>query len=98
MFCRARGYWVIACRGNTDPLKNFPYDYWIPQLEKFMAGGGCPLPEGVTVSCPAAGAGFPKDAWKPGGDPVSYFFCFFVLSFFLSLAIHPLLVHCPFQS
>ena len=59
----------ILSQGSTDPLKNFPYDFWLPQLEKFVTGDGCPLPAGTTVSCPAAGAGMPADSWKPGGDP-----------------------------
>ena len=59
----------ILSQGSEDPLKNFPYEFWIPQLEKFVAGGGCPLPAGTTVSCPAPGAGMPTDSWKPGGDP-----------------------------
>ena len=53
-----------------------------------MKGGGCPLPKGATVSCPAAGAGFPKDAWKPGGDSVSQFF----------LSIIPAAIHSLFMS
>jgi hypothetical protein len=59
----------ILNQGEADPTRNFPYAFWIPQLEKFMAGGGCPLPAGTIVSCPAAGAGMPPNSWKPGGDP-----------------------------
>ena len=49
----------VLRQGSTDPTKNFPYDFWVKQLERFMAGGGCPLPAGTTLSCPT-------DAWKPG--------------------------------
>ena len=59
----------ILSQGSEDPLKNFPLPFWLPQLERFVAGGGCPLPEGTAVSCPAPGAGMSADAWKPGGDP-----------------------------
>eukprot|EP01043_Picozoa_sp_COSAG02_P110619 COSAG02_NODE_46751_length_346_cov_1.032389_1_plen_92_part_01 len=59
----------ILSQGNVDPEKNFPYDFWIKPLEKFVTGKGCPLPPGTTVSCPAASKGMPEDSWKPGGDP-----------------------------
>ena len=59
----------VLRQDSDDADKNFPYDFWIKPLEKFMAGGGCPLPPGTTLSCPAAQAGMPVDAWMPGGDP-----------------------------
>ena len=64
----------ILSQGSADPAKNFPYDYWIPQLEKFVGGGGCPLPyldpdPMVPVGrCPSASAGMPKYSWLPGGE------------------------------
>ena len=62
----------ILSQGSTDPLKNFPYDFWLPQLEKFVTGDGCPLPAGTTVSCPAARAGCersPVHALRVGSLP-----------------------------
>lgn len=63
----------ILSQSSSDPYKNYPYDFWIPELERFMAGGGCPLPKISSgprdPSCPAAGPGMPADAWQPGGDP-----------------------------
>ena len=47
----------------------FPEPFWIPVLERYMAGGGCvakipaPLP-----TCPNASVGSRKSSWVPGGD------------------------------
>jgi outer membrane protein assembly factor BamB len=64
----------ILSQGNADPKKRFPYDFWVPELEKFVAGGGCPMPfldpdPMVPLgSCPVASAGMPINSWVPGGE------------------------------
>merc|ERR1719277_1672230 len=43
------------------PENNWPEPFWVPQLRRFMAGGGC-VPEPPAPSeCP------PEAGWKPGG-------------------------------
>jgi hypothetical protein len=44
-----------------------PEPFWIKQLEKFMAGGGCEPKLSPSVQCPAASVG-PKDSWRPASD------------------------------
>jgi hypothetical protein len=64
----------ILSQGHADALKNFPYNFWTPQLEKFVAGGGCPMPYldpdpmVPAGACPAASAGMPIYSWVPGGE------------------------------
>eukprot|EP01051_Picozoa_sp_SAG22_P015228 SAG22_NODE_1962_length_3242_cov_2.053452_2_plen_442_part_00 len=47
----------------------FPEPFWIPALERYVAGGGCeakvpaPLP-----TCPNASVGAKNTTWEPGGD------------------------------
>ena len=48
--------------------EGWPAPYWIPQLQKFMAGGGCALPA-PSVQCPAPGWA-PGD-WPHDGEPAS---------------------------
>eukprot|EP00038_Savillea_parva_P011118 m.195216 g.195216 ORF g.195216 m.195216 type:complete len:454 (-) comp19427_c0_seq1:180-1541(-) len=47
---------------DISPDKGFPEPFWIPQLEKYMAGGGCPFTPPPPIVCPQ-----PSSAWHPGG-------------------------------
>ena len=51
----------------TEPAKAFPEPFWIPQLERYMAGGGCELQLPKKTVCPTATVG-PPDSWYAGGD------------------------------
>ena len=43
-----------------SPEKGFPLPFWIPQLERFVAGGGCDAQFPAKTVCPTP-------AWAPGG-------------------------------
>ena len=59
----------ILSQGDPDPTKNFPAPHWIPELERFMAGGSCAETVPDTISCPKASAGHGgASEWLPGGD------------------------------
>mmetsp|Transcript_13797 Transcript_13797/g.41214 ORF Transcript_13797/g.41214 Transcript_13797/m.41214 type:complete len:123 (+) Transcript_13797:109-477(+) len=47
---------------DLAPDKGFPEPFWIPQLQKFMAGGGCPFIPPPPTRCPQ-----PSAVWHPGG-------------------------------
>ena len=47
--------------------RQFPEPFWIPVLEKFMAGGGCDATFPRKPSCPNATTG-PANAWQAGDD------------------------------
>lgn len=49
---------------DLAPQKNFPEPFWIPELEKFAQGGGCPFTPPPPIVCP-----LPSAAWRPGGGP-----------------------------
>jgi hypothetical protein len=52
----------------TQPTtKNFPEPFWIPVLEKFMAGGGCAATFPAKAVCPNATTG-PANAWASADD------------------------------
>jgi hypothetical protein len=52
----------------THTPSPFPEPFWIPVLERYMAGGGCAAPIPAPLpSCPNATVGVPK-SWLPGGD------------------------------
>ena len=51
----------------TEPAKAFPEPFWIPHLERYMAGGGCELQLPKKTVCPKATVG-PPDSWYAGGD------------------------------
>ena len=58
---------------RVSPLEGFPEPFWTPALEKYIAGGGCPMPiippppppapSGPSVGCPAMG-------WVPEQTPM----------------------------
>jgi hypothetical protein len=48
-------------QGQADPNKNFPEPFWIPQLEKFMHGGGCAAKVPNITKCP-------NEFWRQGGE------------------------------
>ena len=59
----------ILSQGDPDPTKNFPAPHWIPELERFMAGGSCAETVPDTIACPKASAGHGgASEWLPGGD------------------------------
>ena len=67
-------------QAHKDPTKNLPEPFWIPQLERFIAGGSCnrkvcqpgsTSPDCVSRTCPNASVGPVQGApsWRPGGGP-----------------------------
>ena len=52
---------------NQDGADAWPESFWIPQLEKFLAGGGCDAEIPARTACPNATVG-PADSWSVGGD------------------------------
>jgi hypothetical protein len=52
---------------DSPPGAAFPELFWIPELEKFMAGGGCDAVMPPPMVCPAASIG-PNTSWVAGSD------------------------------
>ena len=47
------------------PGRSFPEPFWIPQLQKFTAGGGCEIVVPAAPVCPNASVG-PSNSWVYG--------------------------------
>ena len=46
---------------RVAPEENWPEEFWVAQLERYMAGGGCDMPPLPKSHCPA-------DGWVDGGS------------------------------
>ena len=44
-------------QGDPRPEHNFPYPFWVTELEKFVGGGGCEAKVPPVVHCP-------NDMWR----------------------------------
>ena len=50
------------CGLRCVPGRSFPEPFWIPQLQKFTAGGGCEIVVPAAPVCPNASVG-PSNSW-----------------------------------
>eukprot|EP00039_Didymoeca_costata_P014603 m.237650 g.237650 ORF g.237650 m.237650 type:complete len:435 (+) comp16057_c0_seq35:117-1421(+) len=57
----------VLKQGNPVKEQNFPESFWIPNLERYMRGGGCIPDIPKPPVCPNAIVG-PANSWVPGDD------------------------------
>ena len=58
---------MFILKQEASPGASFPEPFWIPQLERFVAGGGCDITLPPAAVCPHASVG-PNSSWVGGRD------------------------------